>query len=168
MCLLLHSLNYNVFLYIHGIVCPSWNEETKKQYILYHTHTIRRSQWLRGLRRRSVAARLLRLWVQIPPGAWMVVCCEWSGRGLCDELITHPEESYWLWCVAECDLETSIMTRPWPHWGAAAQKTNKNTYYSILTFKYIGTKLIQDFQNRHLKINTKLFTSRPISFLLHK
>jgi len=26
-------------------------------------------------------------------------------RGLCDELITHPEESYQLWCVVACDLE---------------------------------------------------------------
>ena len=34
------------------------------------------SQWPRGLRRRSAAARLLRLWVWIPPGAWMFVCCE--------------------------------------------------------------------------------------------
>ena len=31
-------------------------------------------QWPRGLRRRSSAARLLRLWVRIPPGAWMFVC----------------------------------------------------------------------------------------------
>ena len=30
-----------------------------------------------------------------------------SGRGLCDELITRPEESYQLWCVVVCDLETS-------------------------------------------------------------
>ena len=29
----------------------------------------RRSRWPRGLRRRSAAARLLRLWVRIPPGA---------------------------------------------------------------------------------------------------
>jgi len=28
-----------------------------------------------------------------------------SGRGLCDELITHPEESYRLWCVVMYDLE---------------------------------------------------------------
>ena len=28
-----------------------------------------------------------------------------SGRGLCDELITRPEESYRLWCVVLCDLE---------------------------------------------------------------
>jgi len=27
-----------------------------------------------------------------------------SGRGLCDELITRPEESYRLWCVLVCDL----------------------------------------------------------------
>jgi hypothetical protein len=32
-------------------------------------------------------------------------CCVLSGRGLCDELITRPEESYRLWCVVVCDLE---------------------------------------------------------------
>jgi len=40
----------------------------------------------------------------------MSVCCECcvlSSRGLCDELITRPEESYRLWCVVECDLETT-------------------------------------------------------------
>jgi hypothetical protein len=40
----------------------------------------------------------------------MFVCCECcvlSGRGLCDGLITCPEESYRLWCVAVCDQETS-------------------------------------------------------------
>ena len=43
-------------------------------------------------------------------GAWMSVCCECcvsSGRSLCDELITRPEESYRLWCVVVCDLVTS-------------------------------------------------------------
>jgi len=67
-----------------------------------------RSQCPRGLRHRSAAARLLRSWVRIPPGAWMYVCCECfvlSGRGLCDKLITRPEESYRLWCVVVCDLE---------------------------------------------------------------
>jgi hypothetical protein len=75
-----------------------------------------RSQWPCGLRRRSAAARLLRSWVWIPPGAWMFVCeCRvLSGRGLCDELITRPEESYRLRCVVVCDLETSRMRRPWP------------------------------------------------------
>ena len=32
-------------------------------------------------------------------------CCVLSGRGLCDELITCPEESYRLCCVVVCDLE---------------------------------------------------------------
>ena len=32
-----------------------------------------RSRWPRDLRRRSAAARLLRLWVRIPPRAWMSV-----------------------------------------------------------------------------------------------
>ena len=36
-----------------------------------------------------------------------------SGRGLCDELITRPEESYRLWCVVECDLETSRIGAPY-------------------------------------------------------
>ena len=75
-----------------------------------HTYLISRSQQPRGLRRTSAAARLLRLWVRIPPGAWMFVCCErcvLSDRGLCDELITRPEESYRMWCVIVCDLETS-------------------------------------------------------------
>ena len=44
------------------------------------------------------------------------VCCEChvlSGRGLCDELITRPEESYRLCCVVVCDLETSSMGAPY-------------------------------------------------------
>jgi hypothetical protein len=33
-------------------------------------------------------------------------CCVFSCRGLCDGLITRPEESYRLWRVV-CDQETS-------------------------------------------------------------
>ena len=61
-----------------------------------------RSQWRRGLRRGSAVARLLGLWVRIPPGTWMSVCCECcvlSGRGLCVGLITRTEESYRVRCV---------------------------------------------------------------------
>ena len=36
-----------------------------------------------------------------------------SGRGLCDERITRPEESYRLCCVVVCDLETSRMGAPY-------------------------------------------------------
>jgi hypothetical protein len=62
-----------------------------------HRNICCRSKWPRGLRRGSAAARLLRLWDRIPPGAWMSVCCEscvLSGRGFCDELIIRLEESY--------------------------------------------------------------------------
>ena len=65
---------------------------------------------------RPVATRLLRSWVRIPPGARIFVCCECrvlSGRGLCDELITRPEESYRLCCVVVYDLETSRMGAPY-------------------------------------------------------
>ena len=65
---------------------------------------------------RPQAARLLKSWVRIPPGEWIFVCCECrvsSGIGLCDELITRPEESYRLCCVVVCDLETSRMGAPY-------------------------------------------------------
>jgi hypothetical protein len=34
-------------------------------------------------------------------------CCVLSGRGLCDELVPRPEDSYRLWCVYQCDREAS-------------------------------------------------------------
>jgi len=45
-----------------------------------------------------------------------------SGRGLCDELITRPEESYRLWRVLVRDLATSLMRRPWPALGCSANR----------------------------------------------
>jgi hypothetical protein len=81
------------------------------------------SQWPRGLMRRAAVARLLGLWVRILPGAWMAVlceCCVLSGRGLYDEPITCPEESYRLWCVLVCVLETSWNHSP--RWAAEKRK----------------------------------------------
>jgi len=81
-----------------------------------------------GLRRRSAAARLLKWWVRIPPRAWMSVCfecCVLSGRGLCDELITRPEESYRLWYAIERYVETSLMRRSWPIGGCCAENKMK-------------------------------------------
>ena len=93
--------------------------------------TVSRSQWPRGLRRGSAAASLLGLWVRIPPGAWMsmsAVCCQ-----VCDGLITRPEESYRLWCVAVCDLDTSWIRRSKPPLGrsAAEKKGCDVTPYSV-------------------------------------
>jgi hypothetical protein len=45
-------------------------------------------------------------------------CCLLSGRGLCDELVPRPEESYRLWCVSNvCGHETST-----------SRKKNKKMY----------------------------------------
>ena len=111
-------------------------DKYKKKSLI--TSFICRFYWPRGLRRRSAAARLLRSWVRIPQAGWMFVCCECcvlSGRGLCDKLITRPEEFYWLWCIVVCDLETSRMRRPWPALGrSATAKKKKKKVLSILSF----------------------------------
>jgi hypothetical protein len=119
-----------------------------------------RSQWPRGLRGRSAAARLLKLWDWILPGTWMSLCCDYcvlSGRGFCDELITRPEESYRLWCVVVCDLETSWIRRPWPTGGNCAKNgdccyLNKFAYNKIGPFdRFCG--LYIEFQRRNTHKN---------------
>jgi hypothetical protein len=60
------------------------------------------SQWSHGLTWGSEATCLLGLQVQIVQAALMSLscdCCVLSGRCLCIGSITHPEESYWMWCV---------------------------------------------------------------------
>jgi len=46
-----------------------------------------------------------------------------SGRGLCDQLITRPEESYLLWCPVVCDLD--LNEEALAHWGLFASKEKK-------------------------------------------
>jgi len=66
-----------------------------------------------------------------------------SGRGLCDGLITRPEESYRLWCVVVCDLETSWMRRPWPTGGLSCQKqTKKHQDIILFTFYFPNINFI--------------------------
>ena len=95
-----HLLQYNYTLHIY--------------WILFQINC--RSQWLRIIRRRSAAARMLRLRVRIPRGHWClslvsVVSCQVDI--LSDGPIPCQKESYRLWCVAVCDLETSRMRTPW-------------------------------------------------------
>jgi hypothetical protein len=53
-------------------------------------------------------------------------CCVLSGRGLCDELVTHPEESYRLWCVSNvCDHETSTKRKAQAHIGLLSHTQKK-------------------------------------------
>jgi hypothetical protein len=37
----------------------------------------------------------------------LVECCVLSSRGLCDGLLTRPEQSFRIWCVVVYDQETS-------------------------------------------------------------
>ena len=63
-----------------------WNYVNYSVEEILHLIAVFMSRWPRGLRRWSAAARLLRSWVRIPPGAWTFVeCCQ---VGLCDKLTT--------------------------------------------------------------------------------
>ena len=74
------------------------------------------------------------------PTGGMGVCLLWVlwGRGLWKEPITRPEESYRLWCVVVCDLETSRMWRPWPALGrsATAKKKTHNHHACYMPAPY--------------------------------
>jgi len=65
-----------------------------------------------------------------------------SGRGLCDELITRPEESYRLWCVVVCDLEKITLQNEDegqdPLSGYRAKK-EKKVHFTITIFTVILT-----------------------------
>jgi hypothetical protein len=98
------------------------------------------SQWWHGLRRRSAAARLLRLWVRIPRGAWIFVvsfvCCQVEVSATSWSLVQR--RSYRLWCVVVCDLETSWMRRPWPT-GGLSRNSHTSTYIIYVSPTCFGT-----------------------------
>jgi hypothetical protein len=91
-----------------------------------------RSQWPHGLRHRFTAARLLRSWVRISPGAWMFVCCVLSSGGPCDKLITHPR-GVLLIMAHPCVIKKPRVTS-WPikngqsRWVMPVTKINIATY----------------------------------------
>ena len=96
---------------------------------------------------------VLGFWVRISPGAWLsqlVECCMLSGRGLCDGLITRPEESYRLRYVVVCDLETSRMRRPWPASGRSATGGGSVTLMQIVCWFY-EVKLLPKCERRNKK-----------------
>jgi hypothetical protein len=99
-------------------------------------------------------------------------CCVLSGRGLCDGLITRPEESYWLWCVVACDQEISKTRRLnpatglckiQPRWVVTPGKQT-NTLYG--RWKKIGLGLIwtaiSDLMEKIIKPPKK--SQRELSF----
>jgi hypothetical protein len=65
-----------------------------------------------------------------------VVC-----RGLCDGPLSRPEESYRLWCVIVCDLESSRKRRPWPALGCCARKKKGRFLTYRVAQKSVHTRL---------------------------
>ena len=111
-----------------------------------------RFRWSRGLRRWSAAARLLGLWVRIPPEAWVFVCCECcvlSGTGLCDELITRPEESYRMWCVVVCYLEISRMRKSWPS-GEGGRNVVPQKFRRLIMHSKLSRNIISTIQHNEV------------------
>ena len=60
-----------------------------------------------------------------------------SGRGLCDGLITRPEESYRLWCIVVCDLEKSRMGAPYIH-DISSLRVNDLTFILLMWRKWLA------------------------------
>jgi hypothetical protein len=85
-----------------------------------------------------------------------VVCCECcvlSGRDLCDGLITRPEESYRLWWVVVCDLQTSWIRWPSPTRGGGGvepKATRQTNTERLLCWVTAGVKSLNttDLQER--------------------
>jgi hypothetical protein len=70
------SFSFTQIIIIIIIIIYSCVRRSTYLILFYQCTLKRRSQWPRGLRRRSTAARLLRSQVRIPRRAWMFVCCE--------------------------------------------------------------------------------------------
>jgi hypothetical protein len=132
-------------------------------------------QWPRGLRLGIAARSSAEILVSNPAGGWMSICCECfmlSSRDLCDELITHPEESYRLWCYVGCNLEPSRLRRPWPTLGHSTTGQNTllwKTYHKLLVFqqffcRFLKCLLMALFQIWLLCVNNESYTSNLNKF----
>ena len=107
--------------------------------LLYHVYyyiisvLLCRSQWPRSLRRRSAAARLLRSWVRIPPGAWISVCCECC-------VCCQVEVSATIWSLVQRssnDFGVSLcMRRPWPTGGCHSK--NERLFCCVIFFCFFS------------------------------
>jgi hypothetical protein len=85
----------------------------------------------------------------------MFVCCVLSDRCLCDELITHPEESYRLWTVVVCNHITSWYEEAIAHAGLQSQRNKQQTYNTTL--------LLNIFQRTHHKKSPMAKTSNRLT-----
>ena len=118
-----------------------------KHHIITQYYAVNWSLCPHGLRRKSVATHLLRLWVQIPPETRMivasVVCCQvevsamsWSliqrsptscGACMCSTNIENLEAMACIW--PQCHRKKNPWSRPWE--GRSVQLANKfPSFYS--------------------------------------
>ena len=102
----------------------------------------------------------------------MHVCLFWlsylSGRGLCGEPITRPEESPTECSVSQCDRKATKKRRPWPTRGCSpwGEKCiiyyNSSTCYIVAKFKNVRSgndgETFMDIRN-HIKISTTFMRS---------
>jgi hypothetical protein len=72
---------------------------------------VRRSQWPRGLRRRSMAARLLRSWVRSSPEARMFVCC------VCCCVVSATNWSLVHTSPTDCGASLCVIKKSRERWG---------------------------------------------------
>ena len=108
-------------------------------FIVTKLWALYRSQWPRGLRRGSAAARLIKVWVRIPSGSWIFVtcdCCVLWGRGFCVVPRNSTECD-----VSECDRLVSLMRRPWPSRGCCVMR--KMHYIKSLRFSFFNKPIFR-------------------------
>ena len=129
------------------------------------------SQWPRGLTRRSVAARLLRLWVRIPPGhgclSVVIVMCIVRQRSL--RRADHSPRGVLPTVARRCVWSRNLVKEEaMAHWGTIAPKTNKQTKDIVLMarrWKFVlRARECISWLDEWLYFSRKTLSSRGISY----
>jgi hypothetical protein len=68
--------------------------------------------------------------------------CVLSGRDLCDELITCPEESYRPWRVVVCDQEASFDEETIARAGLQSQRNSNTQHGTLIMEPFSHNKLV--------------------------
>jgi hypothetical protein len=74
--------------------------------------------------------------------------CVLSGKSLCDELVTRPEEFYRLWRVAVCNHETSWHEEAITHAGLHSQRNNNSNIIRISMYLFKFYFIISESASR--------------------
>ena len=76
------------------------------------------------------------------------------GRGLCDELVTFPEESYRLWCTVVCDLETRRKSEAITRVGPQCHKEKKSVFMTLTAALIRHNGFLLDMYERVKQLET--------------